>query len=347
MSQTLFAIGPDGPGAYEVDFSTGAPVLSSSSVEPSGILCPGFVDIHIHGAFGTDLMTGTTEELNKLCSNLSECGYEGFLPTTVTASPEDVAKALANLPDNPMILGFHLEGPFISPDYPGAQPPHAIIDVPPSDGPWAEILDDPRLRVITMAPEKPGALELAAKLHARGVRVSMGHTNAVFNEAKAGYDAGFRHATHTFNAMRGFHHREAGTAGFCLAEDGMWCELIYDRIHVSPDSAKLLVKSKPNNRLIGISDSTLASGLPAGQKIKMWGLDCITTDGEIRLASGALAGSAITLLDAFRNLTEDFGAETAIRACSLNPRATLGMKGDPKVWLEFDNNLALKTIHRV
>jgi N-acetylglucosamine-6-phosphate deacetylase len=305
------------------------------------------VDIHIHGAYGIDLMSGSQEDLNTLCSKLAECGYEGFLPTTVTASPSDVAKALANLPENPMILGFHLEGPFISQDYPGAQPPHAIIDVPPEDGPWAEILNDPRLKVITMAPEKPGANELAAKLNARGVRVSMGHTNALFAEAKAGYESGFRHSTHTFNAMRGFHHREAGTAGFCLSEDGLYCELIYDRIHVSKESAQVLINSKPIDKVIGVSDSTLASGLPPGQKIKMWGLDCVTTGGETRLESGALAGSAITLLDAFRNIYQDFGAETAIRACSLNPRAALGMKDDPKVWLEFDLDLELQAIHRV
>jgi N-acetylglucosamine-6-phosphate deacetylase len=187
-----------------------------------------------------------------------------------------------------------------------------------------------------MAPELPHALELASRLMERGVIVSMGHTNATYEEARRGFEFGAAHTTHTFNAMRGLHHREAGILGYALATDALRCELIYDRLHVSREAAGLLFKCKPEDRVIAVSDSTLATGLPPGQTVTMWGHECVIGKKQVRLASnGALAGSAITLLDAFRNLHEDFGAEKAIRACCLNPRAALGIS-QIKRWVQLD-----------
>jgi N-acetylglucosamine-6-phosphate deacetylase len=263
-------------------------------------------------------------------------GYEAFLPTTVTASVEEVMAAVGSLPKNPMIAGFHLEGPFISPKHPGAQPPSAIATVPEGASPWDEVFDHPMLKYITVAPEQPHALELTSRLMQRHVVVSMGHTDATYDQARAGYEFGASHVTHTFNAMRGFHHREAGIVGYTLMNESLRTELIYDRKHVSKEAASLLFKCRPLDRIIAVSDSTMATGMPPNLPIKMWGLDCVTGPKEVRLSDGTLAGSAITLLDAFRNLAADFGLETAIMACCVNPRAAIKLAGPPRVYVELD-----------
>jgi N-acetylglucosamine-6-phosphate deacetylase len=332
-----FALGPDGFGAYEVDFGVHPPRMTPSSSRTDLTLVPGFVDIHIHGAFGIDFMSASLEEMADLCDKLEGCGYEKFLPTTVTASVADVKKALDNLPDHPMVGGFHLEGPFISPQHPGAQPKEWIVSPEDAVEEWKEVLEDERLKVVTLAPEVPGALDLARFLNGRGVVVSMGHTDATYAQASDGFSAGVQNTTHTYNAMRGLHHREAGTVGYALLNDAVGCELIYDRKHVSREAAEVLMRAKPAGGVIAVSDSSMATGMAPGRKITMWGHECVTSAGEVRLASnGALAGSAITLLDAFRNLAEDFGAEAAIRACSVNPRQTLRMTSPPKRYLAMD-----------
>lgn len=341
MSASYLALGPQGFGTYHLEEGR----LVASTGTATHLITPGFIDVHLHGAFGIDFMSASREDLGRMLSKLAEVGYEGVLPTTVTASPDAVSKALSNLPDHPMVLGFHLEGPFISQTYPGAQPPSFITAPPTEASAWDAILDDERLRLITLAPELPGAGPLIRRLRSRGVVVSMGHTNASAAEAEAGVAAGVRHATHTFNAMRPLHHREAGSVGFVLTEDAVACELIYDRLHVSRRAAEVLLRCKPDHGVVAVSDSTLASGIPAGQTVEMWGLTAIVGDGQVRLPDGTLAGSAITLLDAFRNLHEDFGAETAIRACCINPRRVLGMDPDyPAVWLAFDAQLQLVDI---
>lgn len=332
---------PDGFGTYDIDPIAGT--WNRVLDEDAPLLTPGFVDLHVHGGYGIDFMDASTEQIERWCGNLADSGYEGFLPTTVTAAPADIQNALAKLPENDMILGFHLEGPFISPKYPGAQPKEFIVE-PSSE--WDAILDDPRLRYITIAPEIPNALPTISRLAQKGVVVSMGHTNASYAEAMAGFEAGARHTTHTYNAMRPLHHREAGTVGFALNQEGLTCELIYDRLHVSPEAASILVKCKSEDRLVAVSDGTFAIGMPPGQVIRMWNLECVIGKGQVRLKDGTLAGSAITLLDAFRNLTDDFGPATAIRACSLNPRRALSMNHPPKVWVEFDRKLGVTEIYR-
>ncbi len=342
MSSIVKAVGLRGFGNYTVDWSSGQPLLAPTDEGASHILCPGFVDIHIHGSFGIDFMSASVDEMVSLCDLLAAVGYEILLPTTVTAALDDIKAALKNLPDHPMIGGFHLEGPFISKKHPGAQPVEHILDSISAQEEWRDVLDDQRLKVVTLAPEIPGALDLVRFLTQRGVIVSMGHTDATFAESQSGFEAGVSNTTHTYNAMRGLHHREAGTVGYALLNDALACEIIYDRHHVSREAAELLFKRKPAGGVIAVSDSTLATGMPAGKKVTMWGHECVTSPGEVRLASnGALAGSAITLLDAFRNIAEDFGVETAIRACSLNPRQALRLHGPPSTHLVFDEKFAL------
>jgi N-acetylglucosamine-6-phosphate deacetylase len=336
-------LGPEGFGAYDIDWEGGT--ATRVSRPPKGLLIPGFVDIHIHGGFGIDFMGSQPGDMAALCGKLEREGYEAFLPTTVTASAKDVLRAVNSLPDHPLIAGFHLEGPFISPTYPGAQPPSAITPVPEGDSEWDEVFDHPLLKVVTLAPELPNALELIARLMKRGVSVGMGHTNSTYEEARRGFEFGASHTTHTFNAMRPFHHREAGTVGYALANDDLATELIYDRLHVSRDAAGILVKCKPVHQLIAVSDGTEAIGLPPGQTITMWGLKCIVGRRQVRLEDGTLAGSGITLLDAFRNLHEDFGPELAIRACCVNPRRIIGMTSPPRVYLELDKQLKVVDRH--
>ena len=309
------------------------------------IVVPGFVDIHIHGGFGIDFMSASAAEIRTWCDNLREQGYECFLPTTVTASSDAVRKALTQLPEHEMIAGFHLEGPFISSKYPGAQPQDAIAS-PLDRNAWKDILSDPRLKVITIAGEIPGALNLIAELSERGVIVSLGHTNATFAECERAYQAGARHTTHTYNAMRPLHHRESGSVGFALLNDDVRCELIYDRIHVCKEAAQVLLKAKPADGVIAISDATMAAGMDPGSKATMWGMDVLVGEKEVRLTDGTLAGSAITLLDAFRNLAEDVGLETAVRACCLNPRKALNLE-DIRLLVEFDSTLQVRALHRV
>ncbi len=345
MSKIVSAFGPDGFGSYEADLAKHS--FRRVDGKADTLLIPGFVDIHTHGAFGIDFMSATTDEMVSLCEQLRAVGYEGFLPTTVTASVTDVSKALAALPTHRMILGFHLEGPFISPVFPGAQPPSWIIDAPEGPSEWDAVLDDPRLKVITMAAERPGALDVIRRLTHRGVRVSMGHTNATYAEANQGFLAGADHTTHTFNAMRPLHHREAGMVGFALGTDAIFSELIYDRHHVCKESAEILLRCKPADKVVAVSDSTKAAGMAAGQTIFMWGLECVVGDHEVRLTNGTLAGSGITLYDAFRNLYEDFGPEVAIRSCCINPRTSIGISETPKMYVELDSKLDIVALHDV
>ena len=337
MTGRYTMLGHGGLSAFDVRVQGGKLISAPAGREVCNLLVPGFVDIHIHGGFGIDFMSASAEQMLELAEKLGEQGYEAFLPTTVSASAKDVAHAIENLPEDDRMPGFHLEGPFISPTFPGAQPPQAISALPPkAEKGWTDVLEDPRLRVVTLAPELPGALALAKSFQERSTRLSMGHTNATYEEAKKGFESGFRHATHTFNAMRGFHHREAGALGFALAEDAMWTELIYDRKHVSKEAAALLFRLKPKEKIIAVSDGTMASGMPEGSTFDMWGHNVRMCDGAVYMdGTRTLAGSAITLLDAFQKIAQDFGAEAAIHACCLNPRSSLGMREPPKVWVEF------------
>ena len=343
----LTALGPEGFRKYAVDLRTMA--MEPSDRPAEGLLVPGFVDLHIHGAFGRDFMTGTAEDLLAMADGLERVGYESFLPTTVTGSLDAVRTALANLPvADWRIEGFHLEGPFISPKHPGAQPPSFIVEPSPE---WDEVLDDRRLRIITLASEIPGALDLTSRLVARCLSdadlgsptISLGHTDATYAQVREAVAAGARHTTHTYNAMRPLHHREPGTVGAALTSPELTCELIYDRVHVARPAADVLLRCKGLEGVIAVSDGTMAAGLPPGSEITMWGLDCVIGEGEVRLRDGTLAGSAITLYDAFRNLFHDFGPEAAIRLCCLNPRRALGL-GKPRVWSILDPELRILEI---
>lgn len=339
MSPYVRFLGPNGIAVYAVDWAEKGPVFTPVERSASSLLVPGFVDIHIHGAFGIDFMTASSDDLVAVSEKLKARGYDLWLPTTVTASADEVLEALERLPDHPMIGGVHVEGPFISAEFPGAQPKEAIIEPMVISSQWDRVWANPNVKIVTIAPERPGALELIAKLRRFGKVVSFGHTNATYDEARFGFEFGGSHTTHTFNAMRGLHHREPGMLGYALSQDGMTCELIYDRIHVCKASAAILLKNKPNEKVVAVSDSTLATGLPPQTVVHMWGQEAVTGKNTVTLkGSGTLAGSAVTLHDSFKMLAEDFDDETAIRLCCLNPRRALGITSVPRVFVELNSS---------
>ncbi len=334
------ALGPQGWGTYQVsgqDF-----VLTDQ--KPEGFLIPGFVDLHIHGAFGIDVMSASSDDLIQLAESLRREGYAGFLATTVTAPASAVAEVQRKLPDHPAILGLHIEGPFISTEYPGAQPPASIQTIEGRDPQWDEILRDPRVRQITLAPELPSARSWIADLATR-MNVSAGHTNATFEQFAAAVDQGLNMATHTFNAMRGFHHREVGSVGAALLLDSVTTELIYDRTHVGREAAELLIRAKPVDKIVAVSDCTMAKGTPEGAPFEMWGHQVEVRAGQVQLIeSGALAGSCATLYDVFRKLAEDFGIDVAVQLCCLNPRRQISQVSIPEVLLILDERFIIQRI---
>lgn len=340
MTECLSALGPQGFGSYSVEWTPSGPRFQPTSQQASATLVPGFVDIHFHGAFGVDFMSASRDELLWLADQLALIGYEACLLTTVTAKREAVEHALANIPDHDLYRGFHLEGPFINQSYSGAQPAEDIVQ--PDSGDWDAVLDDPRLRVVTLAPEVSGGDMLVQRLVRRQLTVSLGHTGATYAEADRAFSLGATHTTHTFNACRPLHHREPGVVGAALTNNEVKCEVIYDGHHVSGPCTDILLRCKGTEGVIGVSDSTAATGLEPGTRLSMWGHDCRVETGKVVLAaSGGLAGSAASLRDCFRNFVQDFGWETGIRACCLNGRAAAGMTGEPKTWLVFDKDVNL------
>ncbi|MEQ1936539.1 MAG: amidohydrolase family protein, partial [Fimbriimonadaceae bacterium] len=338
MSKIFQAFGSKGLGTYSVEWKRGKLRLTPSTGKAKSTLIPGFVDIHFHGAFGIDFMSASTDQMVTLLDKLDAVGYDRVLLTSVTAPMTDVLAAMNNVPEHPLFGGFHIEGPFISPKYPGAQPQNHIRSAEGAWESWAPVWANKQIKIVTMAPEIPGAIPLAKKLKELGVIVSMGHTNATVEECLETIGL-FKHVTHTYNAMRGLHHREVGALGFALSTP-ITCELLFDGYHVSTEAAQILMIARRVTNVVGISDSTMASGLPNGSRIKMWGQKCVVANGTVKIeGTDTLAGSAVTLDMVFGNLWEQFDLATAIRLCCINPAKALKIKH--QTWLELDDNLQI------
>jgi N-acetylglucosamine-6-phosphate deacetylase len=276
-----------------------------------GWLLPGFIDVHVHGGFGADFMDASRESFDMITKFHASQGTTGMLATTMTASKEaieDVLHAVADYRSSEMpyaaLYGVHLEGPFISEVWPGAQNP-AHIKTPQLEwmqhwhAKWPDLL-----RQLTLAPEKSGAIETISWLAEQGINTACGHTDAVYDEVIAAADAGLTQAVHTYNAMRGLHHREPGTLGAVLTDDRIVAELIADGIHVHPAAIRLVLAAKPSDKVILITDAMSAAGMPEGE-YSLGGLAVIVKDGEARLREGnALAGSCLTMIGAVRFMLE-------------------------------------------
>lgn len=271
---------------------------------------PGFIDIHIHGAGGHDTMDGTFEAINEISKTICKYGTTSFTPTTMTMSKEDILKSMMaikkakiNGTDGAIVLGAHLEGPFISPSAIGAQNPNYLIA--PSYENFKSMTGDVMDTVvsITMAPEVEGAKELASVLSSKGIRCSIGHTKATYEEAIDGIKCGFCHSTHLFNAMTGFTHREPGVVGATFDTD-ITTETISDGIHISYPSLRVVYKQKGTDKTLLVTDAMCACGMPDGT-YSLGGQPVTVKSGAARLNNGALAGSILTLNKSIKNIHDN------------------------------------------
>lgn len=311
------------------------PDLSEEYLEldtPDSLIVPGFVDIHIHGVDGADAMDGSHEALDVMSRALVRYGTTSFLPTTMTGdrgslrqAARAVSEAATRGTSGANLLGMHLEGPFISINKKGVQNPEyaRLPDI-------AELedlieLSGNRVRLVSIAPELPGALRVIERLTSRGITVSVGHSNATFADVMKAVNCGLDHATHTFNGMKGFCHREPGTVGAVLALQQIKAEVIADMIHVDPIAIRVLVAAKGVDRVILISDAIRAVGMPDGE-YDLGGLAVTVTDGEARLQDGTLAGTTLTIIEAIRNMVDRVGVciEEALQMATINPARSIG-----------------------
>ena len=303
------------------------------------ILAPGFIDIHIHGGGGHDVMESDARALPAVESLIARHGVTSYFPTTVTAPLEDTLRSLDRLATaietrddldggaRARPLGIHLEGPFISHARRGVHPPACLLE--PTLAAFERFWEAARghIRVMTIAPELPGALEVIAAAAKREVCVSLGHSDADIETTRAGIEAGARHATHTFNAMRPLNHRDPGIVGVVLTDNRLSADIIADGIHLDPAIVKLFLQSKGVDNAVLITDATAATGMPDG-RYRLGALEVQVKDGKCT-SEGKLAGSVLTLDRAVRNAME-FGQWSlldTVRAVTINPaRITNAMR---------------------
>ena len=318
-------------------------------IEGAGLtLVPGFIDIHSHGGGGCDTEDGTYDSLEKMCLSHASHGTTGILPTTMSASTETLLRTARLIGDSSgakacsgaEILGVHLEGPWLNPERKGAQPIATIR------APSIEELDElieassGNIRMITMAPEMPGALELIRHSVGMGIKVSLGHSCATYDEVIEAVEAGATHITHAYNAMSGFNHRHPGMVGAMLACNRLTADVILDGFHIHHAAAKILMKCKGIDRLALITDATMAAGMPYGE-YELGGQKVIYRDGAVRLPSGNLAGSALTLDNAVKYAIRELecSLEEAVTMVSKTPARIIGVydrKGSIEVGKDAD-----------
>lgn len=317
-------------------------------VDASGkFIFPGFIDLHLHGGGGRDVMDGTPGAIDAISRTHARHGTTGFLATTLTAPVEKIGDALLAVKEAAVWetqgarpLGVHLEGPFINPTRRGAQEGKWILK--PSISILEYFLDRAGdiIKIITLAPEMPGALELAEYARKRGVILSVGHSDATYRQAQAAFEAGFSYAVHLFNGMRGLHHREPGITGAVLLAKGVTAEIIADGVHVHPAVLELILKVKGGDRTVLVTDSIRAAGMPDGN-YSLGGLEVMVSGRKARLADGTIAGSTLTMDRAVGYMVNNMGLtlSQAAKLASTNPARLLGLdrrKGTVQVGKDAD-----------
>jgi|SRR5271168_560537 len=304
---------------------------------PEATLVPAYVDIHIHGCAGHDVMEATPEALRAIGAYLASRGVGAYFPTTVTSPKDETVRSLAGLASQigrstahrgATPLGIHLEGPFLSHLKRGVHT-DALLEAPSIalfDRFWQAA--EGKICLMTIAPELPGAADLIAHATSLGVRCSMGHSDAMVCEAERGYVAGARSATHTFNAMRAIDHREPGLAAYVLDKRSLFAEIICDGIHVDPLMVRLFLRAKDEDRIILVTDGISATGMPDGTYM-LGDMEVEVRDGRCT-SNGTLAGSVLTLDRSVQNIMEFTGAslKTAVAAASRNPSQLMGIDDD-------------------
>lgn len=310
-----------------------------SSIEPSSpsssdYILPGFVDLQVNGSHGVDVMTASPHDLMEISQHLAREGTSAWLPTAITSPIERIekvhraiAEAIAlqqrDTSSGARILGMHLEGPFISPLRLGA---HPQLNLEPHGAAFECVMTLEHLKLVSLAPELPGARDAIRRLVARGVTASIGHTNATFGEASAGIAAGARMFTHLFNAMRPLNQRDPGVIAAALTSEASMPAVISDGIHVAPEILRLIYMTRGAKRMLLTTDKVSLAGTAPGASMTMGKAEARAVDGAARLEDGTLAGSIISMLDGGRVMVEKAGAgvgEMAMMAAT-NPAVLIG-----------------------
>jgi N-acetylglucosamine-6-phosphate deacetylase len=317
----------------------------------SGIAAPGFLDLQVNGFAGVDFAATDLAGYRRAGDALLETGVTAFQPTLITAPEEDLVAALRAVPAEPIgprIVGAHLEGPFLSPRRLGAHLADARRD--PDPALLARLLAAGPVSTMTLAPELPGALELVELLHARGIVVSCGHSDATAEQASLAFDRGVGTVTHLFNAMRPLSHRDPGIVGAALARDDVIVQLILDGTHIADETARVVWRAAAG-RVALVTDAIAAAGVGDGS-YRLGGVDVGVLDGVARRGDGVLAGSVLTMLAAVRNLhllgvplVDAVAAATSVPARAVR-RPSLGVLtigGDADL-VVLDDRLELQTV---
>jgi N-acetylglucosamine-6-phosphate deacetylase len=320
-------------------------------------LIPGMIDVHIHGGYDVDVMDGDAERLHHFSRQMLQEGVTSFLATTITQDWADITRALETVrtvveEEDTTIVGVHLEGPFINPDYAGAQPREYIVEPDVVQLlKWQEVSGN-TIKIVTYAPERPGARAFEEAVGLTGAIPSAGHTDATYTQNQAGH---VTHGTHLYNQMRALHHREPGTVGYCHLTPEVYSEIIPDGIHSAPEMVDFAYRIKGADRLIVITDAMRAKGLAEGE-YELGGQSVFVRDGAARLENGSLAGSILTMDAALRNIIAYTGCtlEEAVRMTSVNAAKELQLTQKGSLSIGKDADIVLldeglhiqETIHR-
>ena len=305
---------PEGPVVFDAEGAT---------------VVPGFFDIHTHGAAGHDVCNGRSHAVHGLAKAKLNEGVTSFLPTTLTLPEEQLLAALQNAADyyrnqtHAKTPGIHLEGPFINPQYAGAQNPRYMRR--PDLEEIERYHDIFPLAIVSLAPEMPGGSDLISALDRMGIVPSLAHSAATYEQYRQARRAGAKHLTHFCNQMSPLHHREIGLVGAGMLDREVMVEIICDRIHLNPEMIQLAYQTIGPERLMIITDSMAASGLEKDQTTYLGGLEVIVRDGAARLPSGALAGSTLKMNEALANVAQITARplKELVRMTSLNQATAL------------------------
>ncbi|MBM7646550.1 N-acetylglucosamine-6-phosphate deacetylase [Scopulibacillus daqui] len=326
---------------------------------------PGMIDVHIHGANGSDTMDATPHALENIAQTLPKEGTTSFLATTITQEHSAIERALENagkyINDQPdggqaEVVGIHLEGPFINPEKAGAQPLEYIIEGDISLFKKWQDMSNGNIRLVTLAPERKNGLALIKYLSENQVTASIGHSNGTYHDVDQAIKAGATHVTHLYNGMKGLHHREPGVLGAALLRHELYAEMIVDGLHICPEMVDLAYRQKGSDRTVLITDAMRAKCMKNGI-YDLGGQDVRVEDGKATLANGSLAGSVLEMKQAIKNILAytDATLVDVMKMGAVNPAIQCGVfdrKGSVEINKDADliildeNNDLVMTICR-